>query len=106
MKSSPLACAKRTSGALLERIQNVSSEIPSTIHWLFNYGNVRCQTAAEDGDFTFDGVHAPRDVADIIQMRMEHYRRREEQLEAKRRAAEFPDWFEIYHKMETDDMPL
>ena len=102
----PFGLRQSTSGALLERIQNVSSEIPSTINWLFNYGNVRCQTAAEDGDFTFEGVHAPRDVADIIQLRMENYRRREEEATARRRAAEFPDWFEIYHRMETDDMPL
>ncbi len=102
----PFGLRQSTSGALLARIQNVSTDIPSTIHWLFNYGNVRCQTAAEEGDFLFDGVHAPRDVADIIQMRMENYRRREEEREAQRRAQELPDWFEIYHRMETDDMPL
>ena len=102
----PFGLRQSTSGALLARIQNVSTDIPSTIHWLFNYGNVRCQTAAEEGDFLFNGVHAPRDVADIIQMRMESYRRSEEEREAQRRAQELPDWFEIYHKMETDDMPL
>ena len=73
---------------------------------LLNYGNVRCQTAAEDGDFLFDGVRAPRDVADIIQLRMEYYRRNEEAREAERRMKDLPDWFEIYHRMETDDSSL
>lgn len=102
----PFNLRMRTSGALLERIQNVSSETPSTIHMLLNYGNVRCQTAAEDGDFLFDGVHNPRKVADIIQLRMEYAGQNEAAREAERRMEDLPDWFEIYHKMETDDIPL
>ena len=36
---------------------------------------------------------------------MEQFRRREDELMLRQRNEELPDWFEIYHKLETDDLP-
>ena len=99
----PLALAEQRSVAGLGRIQNVEMSIPTPLHWLFNYGNVRCQTAAEYGDFIFYGVYDPRSVAAEIQLRMERYRRREEEKSARDRARELPDWFEVYNNLDTDE---
>ena len=55
----PLGIRERRSRAGLGQIQNVTMLIPSPIHWLFNYGTVRCQTAAEEGDFDFLAVPGP-----------------------------------------------
>lgn len=99
----PMALAERRSVAGLGRIQNVEMSIPTPLHWLFNYGNVRCQTAAEQGDFVFYGVYDPRSVTAEIQLRMERYRRREEEKAARSRAQELPDWFEVYNNLDTDE---
>ena len=80
--------------------KNVELEIPSPIHLIFNFGNVRLQTAAESGDFQFVAVADPRGVAEEIQSRIERFRRREEEDAARRRSQELPDWFEMYNRLE------
>ena len=98
----PLGFSEERKSANLGRIQNVSMSIPSPWHWFFNYGNVTCQTAAELGDFIFQGVPDPRSVAREILTRMERYRRRTEREAATKRAQELPDWFEMYNRIEPD----
>ncbi|MGV2432359.1 MAG UNVERIFIED_CONTAM: PH domain-containing protein [Rickettsiaceae bacterium] len=75
----PLGFSEERKSANLGRIQNVSMSIPSPWHWFFNYGDVTCQTAAELGDFIFQGVPDPRSVAaGNSDAHEERYRRRTE----------------------------
>ena len=76
--------------------------IPSTLHWLFNYGNVTCQTAAETGAFIFYGVPDPRSVAAEILTRMDMHQRRAERDAAIKRSQDLPDWFEMYNRIEPE----
>ncbi|MCB9140256.1 MAG: cyclic nucleotide-binding domain-containing protein [Caldilineaceae bacterium] len=98
----PFALAENRKSAGLGRLQNVEMRVPSPMHWLLNYGDVKCQTAAEEGDFIFDSVPDPRAVAEEIQTRMERYRRREESFAAHKRAEELPDWFEVYRSLDQE----
>jgi CRP-like cAMP-binding protein/uncharacterized membrane protein YdbT with pleckstrin-like domain len=98
----PLGLAEDRKSAGLGRIQNVTMSIPSPLHWLFNFGNVNCQTAAEAGDFIFFAVPDPRSVADEILARIERYRRREEEDAVRKRNQELPDWFEMYNRLGPD----
>jgi uncharacterized membrane protein YdbT with pleckstrin-like domain len=88
--------------AALDDIENIEVSIPSPLHYLLNFGNVRLRTAAAEGDFTFDWVPDPRGVADEIRRRMEQYRYQQGVEQARRRAQELPDWFEMYNRMEPD----
>ncbi len=99
----PLGLSEDRMSAGLGRIQNVSMSIPSPIHWLFNFGNVTCQTAAEIGAFVFFAVPDPRAVAQEIQSRMERYRRQDEIESARKRSQELPDWFEMYNRIEQEE---
>lgn len=99
----PLGLSEDRMSAGLGRIQNVSMSIPSPIHWLFNFGNVTCQTAAEIGAFVFFAVPDPRAVAQEIQSRMERYRRQDEIDSARKRSQELPDWFEMYNRIEQEE---
>ena len=99
----PLGISENRMSAGLGRIQNVSMSIPSPIHWLFNFGNVTCQTAAEVGAFVFFAVPDPRAVTQEIQLRMERYRRRNEIENARKRSQELPDWFEMYNRIEQEE---
>jgi hypothetical protein len=91
--------------ARLGNIQNVTMSVPSPLHWLFNYGNVTCQTAAEAGEFVFNAVPDPRAVAQEILKRMDDYRRQEERDAAIKRSQELPDWFEMYNRIEPEALP-
>jgi CRP-like cAMP-binding protein len=98
----PLGLSEDRKSANLGRIQNVEMSIPSTLHWLFNYGNVICQTAAETGDFIFYGVPDPRAVAREILARMGEHKRKAEQKTAEERSQDLPDWFELYNRIEPE----
>lgn len=98
----PLGLSEERMSAGLGRIQNVWMSVPSPLHWLFNYGNVTCQTAAETGAFIFYAVPDPRAVAQEILKRMDDYRRQEERDAARKRSQELPDWFEMYNRIEPE----
>jgi hypothetical protein len=100
----PLSLAEDRKSASLGKIQNVEMYIRSPLQWLFNYGDVVCQTAAEEGDFTFDGVPDPRAVADEIQRRIERFRRQAEIANIEQRAKDLPDWFEVYNTLEWEEL--
>ncbi|MBK8798590.1 MAG: cyclic nucleotide-binding domain-containing protein [Anaerolineales bacterium] len=98
----PLGLSEDRMSAGLGRIQNVSMSVPTPLHWLFNYGNVVCQTAAETGAFIFYAVPDPRAVAQEILKRMDDYRKQEERESARKRSQELPDWFEMYNRIEPE----
>jgi CRP-like cAMP-binding protein/membrane protein YdbS with pleckstrin-like domain len=100
MRKLPFGLREDRRSAPLARIQNVEMRIPSPIHWLFGYGSVIVQTAAEFGSLIFYSVPNPRAVADEILARMENAQRRQEEQEARRRAQDLPDWFEMYNRLD------
>ena len=46
----------------LAKIQDVTSEVKGFVPYLFNYGNVFIQTAAEAERFDFQNVHRPHEI--------------------------------------------
>lgn len=99
VEKKPLFFSEKRRAARLGEIENIEIDIPSPLHYLLNFGNVRLQTAATEGDFTFDWVPDPRGVADEVQRRIEEYRYRMEMMRARQRAQELPDWFEMYNRL-------
>ncbi|MEZ4868899.1 MAG: cyclic nucleotide-binding domain-containing protein [Caldilineaceae bacterium] len=96
IEKKPLFFAEMRREARLGDIENIEVDIPSPLHYILNFGNVRLQTAATQGEFTFDWVPNPRGVAAEIQRRIEAYRQREQVALARRRAQELPEWFDMY----------
>jgi hypothetical protein len=100
----PFALREERREASLGQIQNVNLTVPSLVGRLLGYGSVTIETAGA-GAFTFDYVKSPRAVQTEIFRRMETFKRREREKEAKRRQDELLDWFTIYDQMrrpETD----
>jgi hypothetical protein len=95
---------KRRTARLLD-IDNTRYEVPSTFHYLLNIGNVRLETAAVQGGFTFDTVFDPSGVVTEVRRRIEDARHREEQQRAEQRARELTDWFEIYNRLHHNRQP-
>lgn len=99
VEKKPLFFSEKRRTARLGEIENIQIDIPSPLHYILNFGNVRLQTAATEGNFTFDWVPDPRGVAEEIQRRIEEYRYRTEMARARQRAQELPDWFEMYNRL-------
>ena len=100
----PLFFAEVRRTGRLGQIENIDVSLPTPLHFILNYGNVLLQTAATDGNFTFNSVPDPRGVSEEIRRRIEVYRRQEEEKRAQDRAQELPDWFESYNRLESDIM--
>jgi CRP-like cAMP-binding protein len=99
VEKKPLFFSEQRRTALLGEIEHIEVRIPSPIHFLFNFGNVRLQTAANQGEFSFDWVPNPRGVSEEIRRRIEVYRHQQEATRARQRAQELPDWFEMYNRL-------
>src|SRR5690606_7813777 len=89
----------------LSQIQDVSYRIGSPLEMLLNYGNVIIQTAASEVAFTFLQVPDPRGVKEEINRRVVEWRRHNELQKARDQAREFPDWFELYNRLEAGQEP-
>lgn len=96
VEKKPLFFDEKRRMARLDEIENIEVNVPSFLHYLFDFGSVRLQTASTDGDFTFDLVPHPHAVAAEVQRRIEEYQARERLRSAQQRAQELPDWFDLY----------
>ncbi|MCL5435690.1 MAG: PH domain-containing protein [Patescibacteria group bacterium] len=70
----------KTSELNLDRFQDVSTEMNGPLPNLFNYGNVRVQTAGEMENFIFENIPDPHHVAKIILELYEQIRKERPQL--------------------------
>ena len=96
----PLGLENKQRTAGMRQIVDLRLEVPSPLHYLLNFGNVFVQTAAQDGEFTFLNVRNPAGVMETIRRRLDQSRVDEERQAAKQRAQEFPDWLEVYSRLE------
>jgi CRP-like cAMP-binding protein len=104
VEKKPLFFSEQRRTALLGEIENIEVSIPSPLHYLLNFGNVRLSTAATQGEFSFDWVPDPRGVSEEIRRRIEVYRYQQENNRARQRAQELPDWFEMYNRIGGDNI--
>jgi len=95
----PLFFAEQRRTARLGEIEDIRLNIPSPIHYLLNFGDVRLQTAAQQGEFTFNAVPDPRAVAEEIRRRIDAFHHGVTEQEARQRIQELPDWFEMYGRL-------
>jgi len=99
----PLFFAENRRQAQLSEIQDIQFDMPTPIHYFLNFGNVKISTAATGGVFTFDRVPDPASVVDEIRRRIEKWRYNDEEERNKKRSEAFPDWFEIYKRLDTKE---
>ncbi len=98
----PIYFDKMVRRASLIDINDISYTVPDPVSYLLNMGNVVAETAAQAGKFSFDRVKNPLAVSDEIRRRVEQYYERQRSAENRRRAQEFPVWFEMYERLGTE----
>lgn len=70
---------KKTSEANIEVIQDVTSRIAGVSQTLFNYGDVRIQTAGAIDEISFSKVPNPNRVSEVIQELREEIKKQDEE---------------------------
>lgn len=95
----PLLMRESRHEARLDRIQNLSYEIPSLFARVFGYGHVQFETAGTQGKFVLQCVRRPETVQATISDRQYQYRQRQRQIEASRRQQELLTWFSTYDEL-------
>lgn len=100
IRKKPLFFAEDRREASLDNVQNVDVIIPGPLAYLFGYGSVIIQTAAETGRFDFVFVSNPREVQAEINRRAEALRAARAERERIQRQNELAMWFEAYHRLQ------
>ena len=65
----------QVSTANLRNVQEITIEVNGVLPTLFGFGDVRCQTAGTDSNFTLRGVPEPKAVMDTININVERSHR-------------------------------
>jgi CRP-like cAMP-binding protein len=100
----PLFFDERRDTTSMEKVQNVDFRRPNLLAFLFDFGDVIIQTAAQDGEIRFRFVPQPERVANEILSRMSAWYER--QLEARQRQShnQMAEWLIAYHQLLTEEM--
>ena len=96
----PLLLQASRREARLDRIQNLSYEVPNIFARLFNFGHVEFETAGTEGKFILRWVRRPEDVQKAISNRQYEYRQHQREIEATRRQHELLTWFSAYDELQ------
>lgn len=102
IEETPFLFKRQEKSAGLGQVLDITTNLPSPIHHILNFGDVLLNTAGTDGQFTFYNVPDPQGVAEVIQRRIDDFRHQDEQRAARQRAQELPEWFDAYHRLDSE----
>ncbi|MGC9393956.1 MAG: cyclic nucleotide-binding domain-containing protein [Anaerolineae bacterium] len=99
VQQKPLLLREARREARLDRIQNLSFEVPGFWGQLLKYGHVQFETAGREGGFELKWVRYPAKIRSLISDRQYAYSQRQRQIEATRRQDELLSWFATYDNL-------
>ncbi|HOU12280.1 MAG TPA: cyclic nucleotide-binding domain-containing protein [Anaerolineae bacterium] len=99
VEQKPLLLRESRREARLDRIQNLSFQVPGFWGQLLKYGHVQFETAGREGRFELKWVRYPAKVRSLISDRQYKYGQRQRQIEATRRQDELLSWFATYDNL-------
>ncbi len=101
----PFFLSEERREAPLNRVQSVRMDRRGLLQNIFNYGDVLIQTAAAEGDLTFEQVVNPGHVVSEINRYLEEFRRRQEEKEYERQQALIAESLEVYDEIIRGRLP-
>ncbi|MFP4344202.1 MAG: cyclic nucleotide-binding domain-containing protein [Anaerolineales bacterium] len=103
----PLLLEETRRETRLDRIQNISFDIPNIIARSLKFGHVMIETAADsEGRFHLQWVRYPAKVQAEISRRQREFAEEQRKAEAQRRQEELLSWFDIYDNMRHSRRPM
>jgi uncharacterized membrane protein YdbT with pleckstrin-like domain len=94
----PLGLFERRRQAEWNKVQNANYEVPNFWANLFNFGNVRVETASVEGVLNFERIPNPRRVQQEIVLRIGEARQAAELQERERRQSDLSETLQIYNE--------
>jgi len=95
----PLLLQEKRRETTLDRIQNISFDIPDFMARFFKYGNVMLETAGTLGKFELKSVRYPDKIQAEISKRQREYSKHQQEIKAEQRQEEMLSWFATYHNL-------
>ncbi len=86
----------------LDQVQDIRVEVPGTLAFLLNYGNVLIETAGKSGQMIFYSIHDPRDAQEEIFRRMQVSRSRHTEREESLRSHAVVDELLAYDRLKQE----
>ncbi|HLF27235.1 MAG TPA: cyclic nucleotide-binding domain-containing protein [Anaerolineae bacterium] len=83
----------------LDKIQTLEVNIPSPLARLFRFGNVIVRVPG--AVYNFNDVQNPAAIQGEISKRVDQFKRRQAENEARGRRTELSDWFAVYEQIKT-----
>lgn len=100
--SAPLGINEDKRTGPFDAIQDVNVELAGFFNVLLNMGDVLVSTSGQGEAFRFNRMYRPHDVQQEIMRRLNVYRERLHQDQAKQRRSEMADWFAAYQGLADD----
>ena len=94
----PLGFGESRKQAELANIQNVNSERPGFLAALFNFGDVKIETAGASADIIFERVANPNLVQNDVFRRREALKQRQAESARSRQRKEYAVMLDVYHQ--------
>ncbi len=89
----------------LDRIQTSEVIVPTLWARLLGYGDVLIRVAGAGGEFRFVDVQHPGKVQAEVSGRVDQFKRRQAETEARNRRTELSDWFAVYEQIKSGYTP-
>lgn len=101
-ESRPFGLSSKSTTAPLDQVQDIRVEVPGTLAYLLNFGDVKIETAGKSGQMIFYSIHKPRDAQEEIFRRLEVYRQRRSERENAIRRQSVIDALVAYDHLKAD----
>lgn len=99
----PFGFGESRKQAPLGNIQNVNAERPNFLATLFNFGNVKIETAGATADIVFENVPSPNVVQADIFRQLDAFRQQQRIREGKERRDEYAVLLDVYKQATEQD---
>jgi uncharacterized membrane protein YdbT with pleckstrin-like domain len=96
LEAKPFGFGSKSTTAPLDQVQDIRVEVPSTLAFFLNYGDVRIETAGKGGQMIFFSIHHPRDAQEEIFRRLNLYRQNRAERENAMRSKTIVDALVAY----------
>lgn len=100
----PLFFDEKRNTTSMEKIQNVDLWRPNPLAFIFDFGDVIIQTAAQEGEIRFRFVPQPERVVNEILSRVSAWYERQMEQRQRWAQSEMADWLIAYHQLLTEEM--
>ena len=106
LEARPFGFGSKSTTAPLDQVQDIRVEVPSTLAFILNYGDVKIETAGQGGQMIFFSIHHPRDAQEEIFRRLTLYRQNRAERENALRSKTIIDALVAYdHFKQEQQLP-